>query len=99
MSWEIVLKVNWASKNLPMLKEGIEELYSKIPVGEVFRASDYWEDFQKIIGDRLEKTREFTYFRRWVFGRGPRWFRPYFIAYGKNRGYVVINTNGKMTRI
>ena len=82
-----------------MLKEGIKELYSKIPVGKEFKSLDYWEDFQKIIGDKLGKTREFTYFRRWVFGRGPRWFRSYFIAYGKNRKLVITNSDGKITRI
>ncbi len=88
MSWETILKRNWSGRNLPMLKEVIEEMYSKIPVGKVFSSVEYWDDFQKILTDKLTGTREYTYFRRWATGRGEGWFRNYFTAYGKRRGYV-----------
>lgn len=75
-----------------MLKEAIEKIYSEIPVGEVFSSSEYWDDFQKIIGDELGRTREYAYFRKWATHRGKGWFRNYFTNYGKRRGYVESKT-------
>ena len=89
MSWETILKRGWSGKNLPMLKEGVEELYNSIPVGTIFKSKNMFEQFVEIISPKIgPRPQDKRMWSVWSKGKGKSWFTNYFTNYGLNRNYI-----------
>tara|TARA_R100000988_G_C3878209_1_gene107026 strand:+ start:135 stop:446 length:312 start_codon:yes stop_codon:yes gene_type:complete len=100
MSWQTILKLSYSSKNLSMLKQGIEKVYATIPSGTVFKSRDYYEQFVEAVKPHVGKSgMEIRGWLQFTRGKGLPWFTNYFTNYGLNREYIKREGSGKNAKL